>query len=133
MWRRRRTRQVRKTGAVSVASVRLFSDGLLSKWGFGDGDAPGAFYEYFDDQGIDWREVPGWRSLLPGLVRRYLLPVLDQQVEVVEVGTIHNPVRAVRVDGVDVSDCWHKRDHGIRLTPEYVDIPMADVAALAAA
>jgi hypothetical protein len=37
----------------------LWSDGLLSKWGFGDGDEPDAWLDWCDEQGIDYN-ARGW-------------------------------------------------------------------------
>ena len=111
--------------------LTLFSSSLLSKWGFNDGDAPDQWYDYCDAQGIDCSQADAEFPLVE-LVRRYLLPVLDQVVTVVEIETIHNPIRAETVDGLDVTEYWYgRRGEGPRLTPEYVDIPMSEVAKLA--
>ena len=108
--------------------VILFSDGLLSKWGFGDGDAPDHFLDYCDEHDIPY---PPWRPLLKRIVREYLLPALDQAVEVVTIGTNHNPVRAATVDGRDVQGEWY--DDGAdrtRLTPESVSVPFSAIFAM---
>ena len=112
-----------------MASLTLFSDGLLSKWGFGDGDNPDSWYDYCDDHGIDSAQI-AWRPLLCQLVHRYLLPVLDQNVTVIEISTIHNPIRAETVDGIDVTGCWYE-DCGPSLTPERVEIPFEEVLRVA--
>lgn len=111
--------------------VTLHTSGLLSKWGFGDGDAPDGWYDYLDERGIGYQEVKGWRELLPALVRRYVVPVLDQQVAVTEISTNHNPVRAVTVDGEDAERCWHEAEDLFTLTPEQVTVPMAEVLEMA--
>lgn len=111
-------------------SVRLFSAGLLSKWGFGDGDTPDHVYDYCDEHGIPYLS---WHPLLVRLVREFLLPVLDQRVEVVEISTHHNPIRAEKVDGVDVTDGWYEVEDRVHLTPEYVDIPLTEVVRVAGA
>lgn len=103
----------------------LFSDCLLSKWGFGDGDEPDAFW--------DWREEHGepdvdWHATLRQLVREHLVPKLDQRVELIDVETTHNPIRANAVDGVEVD--WYA-DSPIKLTPERVDIPYSEVLRIA--
>ena len=115
------------------ACVTLFSSGLLSKWGFNDGDAPDEWLDWCDERGIDYNALPGWRSsILPRLVREFLLPVIEQDVKVVGIGTNHNPVRAETVDGQDVTGYWYKsREEGPALTPGYVTVPMAEVAKLA--
>lgn len=109
-------------------SVRLRSEGLLSKWGFNDGDSPDDWHDYCEARGI---EYPGWP--LAALVREFLLPRLNQQVTVTEIDTIHNPIRAQTVDGRDVTGLWydsHDDLDGI-LTPEYVGIPMSEVVRVA--
>jgi hypothetical protein len=111
-------------------NVTLFSDGLLSKWGFGDGDTPDAWYDYCDEHSINWSDLS---YPLVALVRAFLLPALDQDVEVVEIGTHHNPIRARTVNGVNVEDRWYEMDAGIELTPESVTVPMAEVVRLARA
>lgn len=110
----------------------LTSASLLSKWGFNDGDAPDDWLDWCDDQGIDWRELPSWRhGILPALVRRFLLPALDQGVTVTEISTSHNPIRAQAVGTQDVEDCWHGDGPAVLLTPEYVEVPMTEVLRIA--
>jgi hypothetical protein len=109
--------------------ITLYSEDLLSKWGFNDGDDPEAWLDYCDANGIDYNVV---KFPLVDLVRRYLLPALEQAVAVVEVETIHNPIRVETVDGVDVRAHWMESGRAaIRLTPETVDIPLAEVARIA--
>lgn len=106
--------------------VVLSTDGLLSKWGFEDGDT-------LSELACDWRYDEGldvdYKDLLVELVRRFVLPILDQQVEVYTLTTSHNPIRARRVDGVEGDE--HGENEGITLTPETVTIPMAQVRAVA--
>lgn len=113
--------------------ITLYSDGLLSKWGFDDGDAPDGWLDWCADQGIDWRTHRSWRDgTLPELVRRFLLPKIEQQIEVVNISTAHNPIRAETVDGQDVSDLWYEPDAELpALTPESVTVPMAEVLKIA--
>ena len=113
-------------------SLTLFSSSLLSKWGFNDGDAPDDVLDYCEEHGLGWRIE--WHPALVQLVRRFLLPVLDQDVTIAEIETNHNPIRAETVGGVDVTDCWYESsDCGPELTPEYVDIPMREILPLLAA
>lgn len=115
----------------------LFSSGLLSKFGFGDGDPFEAITEWYHDQHGEGLmrhcDCPSFDlgvsddDLLRLLVRRYLVPALDQRVELVDIETSHNPVRASRVDGVDVEECWYGRQPEPTLTPEDVEISYADV------
>jgi hypothetical protein len=103
-------------------ALRLSSECLLSKYGFNDGDEPDELLD-----ALDQRDLPhpdNWHAALRVLVREHLLPVLDQRVELVNVETNHNPIRAITVDGVDAHRQWRAEDLGIRLTPEWVDVPL---------
>lgn len=119
----------------------LLSSSLLSKWGFDDGDP-------FDDVEDWWHNQHGTgpmrhcdcgffdlgvdaRVLLPELVRRFLLPVLDQAVELVDIETSHNPIRASTVDGVDVEGFWYETRPGVVLTPDAVEVPFSTVVEVA--
>jgi hypothetical protein len=114
------------------ARVILFSQSLLSKWGFNDGDAPDRWFDWCDERGIDWTVVAHWRNgILPVLVRRFLLPAIDQDVTLVKIGTNHNPIRAGTVGGADVSDFWYGDADGPVLTPEYVEVPFETVLEIA--
>ncbi|MES2596048.1 MAG: hypothetical protein V4662_11960 [Verrucomicrobiota bacterium] len=102
------------------AEVMLCSACLLSKWGFVDGDV------------LDW--LPSRfdrRQVLCRLVREYLLPVLMERVEVMEIVTNHNPIRAVTVDGVDVEACWYGEQDRPTLTPAHITLSSAQVLRLA--
>lgn len=112
---------------MSEPSIRLYSGDLFSKWGFNDGDDPDAWLDYCEAHGVDYNEI---KYPLVELVRRHLLPVLDQAVTVVEIETLHNPIRAVTVDGIDVVGQW-RVESTARLTPEYVDVPMTEILRMA--
>lgn len=108
-------------------TVTLFSSSLLSKWGFNDGDWPDDVWDILDERGAT-DLVDHWHDVLIELVKTRLIPALDQQVVVVEMQTNHNPIRVTTVDGVDVQADWYEDRLSIeRLTPEYVDVPMAEV------
>lgn len=113
---------------MSEPHLTLFSSSLLSKWGFNDGDAPDDWLDYCEANGIDYNEV---ELPLVELVRTHLLPKIEQMVTVVEIETIHNPIRVGTVDGVDVTEVWFGKAPGPVLTPEYVEVPMSEVARLA--
>ena len=118
---------------MSDGGFWLASQGLLSRWGFNDGDP------YLDGGFEDWRDAHGlplltgaeedW--LLRHLVRTWLVPALDQVVEVVDIETSHNPIRASKVDGVDVDGCWsYPYDQSWPgLTPEAVFVTFEDAQA----
>ncbi|MFG2328262.1 hypothetical protein ACGFMM_01415 [Streptomyces sp. NPDC048604] len=110
--------------------VTLFSSSLLSKWGFSDGDDPGDWLDYCEARGIDYT-VLGFP--LVALVRQYLLPRIEQPITVVEVETIHNPIRAETVNGQDMTETWFGRAPEPTLTPEYVEVPMSEVLGVALA
>ena len=89
---------------MSEPSIYLWSDSLQSKWGFGDGDIPDSILDHVGDEvgfALDWHAV------LRKLVRKHLLPALEDaghSVEVYDIETNHNPIRASKIDGVDVDD-----------------------------
>lgn len=110
-------------------TIRLFSEGLLSKWGFRDGDI-------LWDQLYDWQDaglIGDWSNLddakiLNRVVREFLVPALDQKVEVYDIGTIHNPIRAQSVDGVKVGEEIYDPDQTrFTLTPDCVEVPLSRV------
>ncbi|MFF2652605.1 hypothetical protein [Streptomyces sp. NPDC058045] len=117
------------TGATEPY-LTLDSGGLLSKWGFNDGDPPDVWLDYCAAHGIDDTEVA---FPLVELVRTFLLPRIEQTVTVVEIGTAHNPIRVDTVDGVDVTEVWFGRAPAPLLTPDEVDVPMTEVLRLALA
>lgn len=120
------------------ADLVLISSGLLSKWGFCDGNVlEDDLYDELEEIGFwdaDLRSVGDPAAAfsledrtLIRLVREYLLPVLDQKVEVIEISSSHNPIRASKVDGVDVERCWYGDQPDPALTPESVVVPTAEV------
>jgi hypothetical protein len=83
---------------AEAAALTLFSSSLLSKFAFWDGD-----------QLFDWKkhhikpgkELTGY-DLLVSAVTAYLLPALKQRVAIETFDTMHNPIRAIRIDGTAV-------------------------------
>ena len=106
---------------------RLHSIDLLSKWGFRDGDL---FWDYCYDLEQQRIKVKS-HDLLIAAVRRWLLPALDQEVETAEIISIHNPIRARSVAGVSVEGFWYDIEPPRLVTPEWVDVPEAEVRLLA--
>lgn len=105
-------------------SVYLHSQCLLSKWGFSDGDE------------LSWLMEHGFnnhKEVLVELVKTKLLPALEQSVEVEIISTSHNPIRAVTVNGVDVTHFHYESmlDIDIEITPESVEVPSHEIMALA--
>jgi hypothetical protein len=113
---------------VTVESVSdeskllLHSGGLLSKWGFNDGDAPDDFLEWLQASGYGWKT--DWHPVLCKLVRDYLVPALDQSVGIYTCETSHNPIRAETVNGEEA-------DSDSELTPEFVEVPFSVVLGVA--
>jgi hypothetical protein len=96
--------------------VTLCASCLLSKWGFEDGD----LLSFLND----WITCDR-RAVLVELVKRKLLPALKQQVEFEVIETNHNPIRALTVDGQDVT-MWHFEsliDCPVKFEPESVEVP----------
>lgn len=84
----------------SSKTVRLYADGLLSKWGFEDGDL------LVDPVG-DWRAVSGaavdYRDVLVATVKYYLVPELSETLDIAVYGGVHNPIRAESVNGLEIN------------------------------
>jgi hypothetical protein len=114
-----------------VSELTLWTSGLLSKWGFNDGDMPDDVWDAWDEvcRPASYRHVD-WHPVLCRLVSEYVAPRLDQRVELTEIGTNHNPIRASKVDGVDVEDCWYGKRPEPTISPESVTVPMSDVLAM---
>lgn len=88
-------------------TLTLGTAGLFSKYGFNDGDCPDQVYDWLEEPGndglLDFRNW-SWQEVLTELVSDHLVPWLGDRVEVHEIGTIHNPIRARTMDHVDVDD-----------------------------
>lgn len=104
-------------------SYTLFSDGLLSKWGFHDGGQFDDFeFEYSSPDG------PDAKTILVAAVKAYLVPQLKQSVNIVEIITSHNPIRANTVDGREVD--WYNDNPTIKLEPKSVEVSDEELFAL---
>jgi len=111
---------------MSEPTLWLSSDCLLSKYGFNDGDEPDAFWDWREERGV---EDIAWHPTLRRIVREHLVPKLDQRVEVYDIETIHNPIRASTVDGVDIDDLADHPDG--MLTPDGVEVRYSEVLRIA--
>jgi hypothetical protein len=108
--------------------MKFFTSGLVSKWGFQDGDQLSDLcYDLRFDDGIEVDD----HALLVETVRRFILPRLDQSVETRVISTIHNPIRAETVDGEDVTGLWYEPMADSPITPEVIDVSHANLLALA--
>lgn len=108
-------------------TLRLSGGELLSKWGFNDGDMPEGFLDWCDQHGHDDALYVDWHAVLRLLVAERLLPALQAQVELADIGhTSHNPVRASTWNGQDVESAW-TGDPPILPNPVTVEVPYAEV------
>jgi len=106
--------------------VVLVASSLLSKWGFRDGDEPDEYLDWLDEQQLPHPE--DWHPVLRHLVRTRLLPLIDEDIEVYDIETNHNPIRAGTVNGVEIDDT-RAGNHGVLRDVDVV-IPYAEVYAV---
>ena len=114
---------------MSAHELHLSSSCLLAKYGFNDGDMPDDLHDWLDEQiGQDAAHAIDWRPVLDALVREFLIPLIEQPIEVVSIDTCHNPIRVDMLHGLDVTDLWFNGhpNEGM-LTPESVSVPYAVV------
>lgn len=91
-------------------TVLLTARDLSSKWGFNDGDTPDHLFDYFYDN--DLMDSFDWHEVLQKLVRKHLVPLLPEDLEVYDMLTSHNPIR---------TDYWGER-------PDHYDVPDISVS-----
>ena len=111
-----------------MEGLLLHPSGLLSKWGFSDGDvisitAPDDVY--------DLAQRIGQHELLSAVVRAFLVPAIPHALELEEITCCHNPIRASSMDGIDVSDLWSSTGTTPLDDIDPVVVPWSDVVALA--
>jgi hypothetical protein len=100
-------------------TIRFDTAGLLDERGFDDGLLLDDFMYDHEIEHTDFVE------LLVEVVRRLLVPRLDQDVTVERVDTaMLNPILASTIDGEPVGP-------GSRITPAYVDVSVADILRVA--
>ena len=93
-----------------MSNFVMYADDLLSKWGFGGGDR---LADYCHDEFDVYDFQFNCHKALEELVKRYLLPKLDKKVEIMFIGTIHNPVRAEMIDGQYYTNHYEHDDDGL--------------------
>lgn len=92
--------------------MKFETNDLLSKWGFGDGNM-------LTDLLLDNHySLSLSANLLRMIAREHILPGLDQVVQVEDSCEMHNPIRAISVDGSQV-DC---NKNNLLLTPKYIQV-----------
>lgn len=103
--------------AAEVVAFR--PEGLLHKFGFGDGDL---LVDLMEEHHVEVDRS----DLLVAVVERLVVPRLDQRVETYTLTSLHNPIRASTVDGVEA-------DLDSVLTPEVIEVPVPKILAVARA
>lgn len=118
---------------MSVSTHTFNAAGLLSKWGFGDGDEPDEVMDHQFDRhpaGVPYdRDLPGnWRrDILTPIAQHLLVPALPVPVEFTgDVSTSHNPARVTSIDGHPYSAFSDPKSerHAIRFREVEVTIPV---------
>lgn len=99
--------------------MEFYTGGLGSKWGFEDGDQLLDWWWDKVDEGL-LPDEPGGRALLLEVLERLVIPAIENDVATYRIATIHNPVRASKVDGVEVDCMDPSADYGIR--PDFVTV-----------
>lgn len=87
----------------------MHADSLLSKWGFGDGDALSEWWWHRFETDPPFND----HDVLFNLVEAYLAPKMRAagwEVDLVKIATIHNPVRAERLNNAEID--WYTGDNG---------------------
>jgi hypothetical protein len=109
-------------------SLTLSADCLCSKWGFNDGDMPDVLMDYWDElDSVEYARID-WHAALRTLVREHLVPAMEaagHTVEVYDIETIHNPIRARLIDGVEIDDYDPQSGEDIDVT---VTVPYEAIA-----
>lgn len=105
-----------------LGGVTLHAQSLLSKWGFNDGDVPEGYLDWLDEHGLPYPD--DWHGLLRLMVRTRLMPHIREDVQLVSISTIHNPIRARTVNGREIDDT---ADNDHLLIDTAVSVPFADV------
>ncbi len=122
--------------APGAVTVRMYTPGLTSKWGFEDGDlffADARVQVVLDQVHRMTARRIGARDLLVAVVREVVLAQLDQRVELNELVTLHNPARAARVDGVRLDSYGNPPDghEPVEITPDIVEVSLLQIRAVA--
>jgi hypothetical protein len=106
------------SGSSATGTIAFYPEGLLHKFGFGDGDIVADLIEQYDLQ-------VHHHDLLIAVVERLVVPRLDQKVETYTIGaTLHNPIRARTIDGDEAG-------LGDELTPEIIEIQVSAIIQIA--
>lgn len=89
-----------------TSTLTLSAGCLFSKWGFNDGDVPDWLLDWATDhpgEGVTEHQLLDvWHDVLRALVRGLLAPYLPDDLVLVDIETIHNPIRADQVYGEQI-------------------------------
>lgn len=94
----------------------FYTEALLSKWGFDDGDLLGEML--LEKLGEDYFKLDQ-KEILFEVVRDHIVPKISNNIEIYYINTCHNPVRADKVDGIRVNDTG---DNDISIVPEKIEV-----------
>lgn len=95
--------------------MRFYSQSLLSKSGFQDGEILcDLLFDIEHELVADASDI-----LLIEIVKTKMLPLIEQEVDLFTVGS-HNPIRASHIDGIEVD--LNTTVQNVKLTPEYIEI-----------
>ena len=103
-------------------AVRFSANSLCSKFGFGDGDEL-SWVKWI--AGIDVDK----HKLLAHIVRTRLVPLMPGDVELVEIGTCHNPIRAEKINGIEVD--WYAKNQFPEFEGIYVELTGEEIVEIA--
>jgi len=102
--------------------IRFCTDSLLSKWGFCDGDKLEDLF--FSNINKFNNKSMGEHDLLVLTVKKFIIPKIKNNIEIEEIITNHNPIRASKVDNKNID--WFN-DTDIKLEPEYIDVNIEEI------
>lgn len=97
-----------------MKQISIKTDGFLSKWGFHDGDI---FDDFLEDHG-ETCAMGYAHKFLERVLKELVIPKIKNKIEIVFIETIHNPVRAEKVDGKEVN--WYRENPDITIDPEFI-------------
>lgn len=107
----------------------FFTSGFLSCYGFDDGDCiDELLFEHDIDFDFDLDEK---NELLIHVIKTLVLPKLITPIETVEYATAHNPIRAIKINGVECKHLWDSEDDIDLIEPEFVEIDDAVIITMA--
>ena len=89
---------------MSEQMIAFDTESFLSKWGFGDGDM---LDDLLWENGFEDPPQGFGHRVLEEVIRQKVLPEVKDELEVDIIQGIHNPVRALTVNGQGVRKFWY--------------------------